>query len=94
MSNVHLGVLLGDMPTSHPLRNVLFDASEFFWSHVSPILLSYVEAKPRVLIDFQSLYQSFEDTNIDSRIHAFIDEFALNGYSLFLFVFYYMWTWG
>jgi hypothetical protein len=53
----------------------------------------YVEAQPRVLTNFQSLDPSFEDTSIDSRIHAFIDEFALNGY-FFFFVFYYMWAWG
>jgi hypothetical protein len=79
MSNVHLGVVAcKDMPTSHPLRNVPFFACKenFLSPFVSPVLPSYVEAQPRVATNFQSLDLSFEDTSIDSRIHAFIDEFA------------------
>jgi hypothetical protein len=80
MYDVHLGVVVAcnDMPTSHPLRNVpFFTCKDFFLSpFVSSILPSYVEAQPKVLTNFQSLYPSFKDTSIDSRILAFIDKFA------------------
>jgi hypothetical protein len=61
-----------DVPTSHPPRNIPF-------LYVTLILPSYVEARTKVLMNFQSsLDPSFEDANIDLKLQAFLNEFALD----------------